>query len=769
MKIYLKELKKYIDLSKTKIEDIVESLNFIGLEVEAKNIIVPQLNLKVGEILSIEKHPNADSLNVAQVKVEHSTHQIICGAPNVVDAKFVVVVLPGSTIMGTKIKSKKIRDIESSGMICSLKEIGIPKEVLSKEDEDGIIILQNPTEIDALKEMCLDDYVIEVDILKNRYDSLSYLEIAKSLATRLEVNVINIHSKNNSTLDLSLEVNLDKNVTDYSLIKIEEAKIAESPWEIKSVLYAAGIKPVNNFVDLGEYIRLIHKQPIFLYDAKNIKNIYIKKTLVNEALDSGQKVTSKEKILCITNHKKEIVSIAGIATTEKFKVNKKTKSIIIEASLFAKETIQEAEELLNIQTNSSTLFKKDMTNENISFALSHYVEKVLKYGWSKEITKEEKINSTPTVDSIINLNIQNVNRYLGFELEEKEIINLLYKSSIRFLKSNSKTMEFAIPKYKVFINSEPSLIEELLRNYGVDKIESLLPFEYIGVNHINEEECVKSKIKNLMVNLGFNEVLTYSLVSEETNDKTNIFNYKNILKLLPTYQIKNNEMRVSIFNDLILVSDQNKRYKKDINNIFEISEIYHDLSKKTHIAGLIKKDFLKDVSSEQVVENNIFAAKFFIQKIINIINPNIKLEFNSNKTKPTTLLQREILIKIKSKTIGFIGNNLLNNEVVFELKIEPLINYEKVITKIISPPKTTINKMDISLISNNFKKINKFISLLKEQTYVIDVSLESVYEMESVLISVKYQDFIKTMDNKSIEKFTNHINELVKKNGLKLK
>lgn len=533
--------------------------------VEVENIVCQTdifKNIVVGKVLEVEKHPNADKLNLSLVNVGSDKLKIVCGASNLKVGQFVPVALVGAVLPnGLEIKQSIIRGETSNGMICAEDELGLG------DDHEGIMVLSKKTKAGELFSdyLKLNDTVFEVDnkSLSNRPDLLSHYGLARELATILETKlkpyskVVGVYPDLLSDKKIkNLEITVDDKISvlRYSAIKIENIKIGDSPEWLRNRLIAVNQKPINNIVDLTNYIMLECGQPLHAFDARKIKKIKVRLAEKNESIitiDNQNRNLSVDDII-ITDGK-DPIALAGIMGGKNSEINEDTNSFILESATFNAENIRRTSQRLGLRTEASTRFEKSLDPELTVEAIYRFLSLL------KEISPEFKISSQlfdvyhqKFIEKNITLDLDWLKDKIGQEIPKDKVISILSHLGFKILKSAQK-LEVSIPSWRATrdVKEKEDLIEEVLRIYGYDQIEPTLPTEKLSTPEINHELIIERKIKNILA-LKFNlfETRNYSFVSEDYLTKLNI-DFFNHLKLANPLSEIHNLLRQSLIPGLV--------------------------------------------------------------------------------------------------------------------------------------------------------------------------------------------------------------------------
>ena len=530
MKISLNWLKNFIELNNSP-EEISNLLTEVGLEVESIEKLgneKSKLNdLVVGEIKKIKSHSNANKLQVTEVDVGREKLKIVCGAKNIKENQKVVVAKPGTFIyplgdQKVKINKTKIRGEDSEGMLCSEKEIGIGN------DEKGIIILKDNKIKNGAKAYKYfdqnEDFIFDISLTPNRADAASHLGVARDLKSVLNISSINL-PKDNLSESNSKKLKLEVKVQDssacprYSGILISEVEIKDSPKWLQNNLQSIGLKPINNIVDITNYILHSFGQPMHAFDYDKIKSKKIKVQFLKEGTKfstlDGVKRELKNEDLMICDDKTPLC-IAGVLGGESSEVKNKTKNIFLESAYFNPKLVRKSSQNHQISTDASFRFERG-TDPNITvYSLKIAAKMIKELSGGKIASKIIDIYPKKIKNTVLQLDINRVNKLIGVSIPKKEIIKILNSLEINSKNINDSLIELSIPPYRTDVKREADIVEEILRIYGYNNINLS---KHLGSEFLSkpsktkiEEDFVKNII-NLLVSNGYYEITTNSLTS----------------------------------------------------------------------------------------------------------------------------------------------------------------------------------------------------------------------------------------------------------------
>lgn len=715
MKVSKKFLNDYIDISNISTKEIADKMLLAGNEYESIKTLGNIKNLVIGKVLEKIKHPDSDHLSICTVDVGDETLQIVCGAPNVDKNQKVIVAKVGATLPGDfLIKETTIRGVSSNGMICSLNELGIDKKYLKEEDINGIHVLSEdaPLGSDPFTYLDLDDEIIDFEITADRSDLLSIIGMAYEVGAIYDLDVkypdINLTEENINIEDYhSLKVET-KNSESYLLKRVDNVVIKESPSFIKNRLISSGIRPINNVVDISNYVMLETGQPLHFFDADKIgKEIIVRMANDNEkiiTLDNKERTLNKDDIV-ITDGKNP-VALAGVMGDLSTEVTTSTKNILIESAHFNSTNIRNTSKRV-LRSEASLRFEKGINLEMIDFAIKRAAYLLSKYAGGKVLKGSLKHNVKEKRNIKINLNINKVNNLLGINLSLDEITKVFDKLKFTYIIDNNHIL-VDIPERRLDLSLEEDLIEEIGRIIGYDNVPSTLP--KLSLKQGKGNNKIKD-LKNRLKSFGLNEVITYSLVSEK---EINLFNNekRELVKTLKPISKDKSIMRTSLVPSLINVYNYNKARNIDNINIFEIGSIYYkennNFIEESYLTILLSGKQLENLWQNINTKTDFYLTKGILENILNYTGLNNRYSLSEDNLKDMHP-GRSASIKIGNESIGYFG------------QINPDINEDEVY--IINLNLDKVFKQKVRGIK--FKEISIYPSITKDVAFVVDKDLKS--------------------------------------------
>ncbi|CAM3348612.1 phenylalanine--tRNA ligase subunit beta [Nosocomiicoccus ampullae] len=581
MKVSKEWLDQFIPLDVSK-HELSETITRSGIEVD--DIIDYTETVKdvvVGYVKECDKHPDADKLNVTKVDIGDDTVQIVCGAPNIQADTYVIVAKVGGEIPGLKLRKAKLRGVESEGMICSLEELGIPKDLSPKEFEDGIFIFTETDNIapgqNALEALYLNDYVLEYDLTPNRKDALSMIGSAYEARALFGGEVTEPDQSFNETSDtslLSVSIDDEESVQYYGARIVKNVTIKPSPLWMQIRLIKAGIRPINNVVDISNYVLLEFGQPIHMFDYDKIGSTKI----VTRHAKNGEKMTTldgKERELLDTDivvtNGKEPVALAGVMGGDFSEVKNDTKNVVIESALFDPVSIRKTASRLNLRSEASQRFEKGVSHVFVLKALNRAAHLLEKYAGGEVEAQLLSDGTLNLEDTIIHTSVSFLNKRLGLELSSKEVKDILEHLGIKAEGDDELTCY--IPSRRDDLKIQEDISEEVARIYGYDNIPSTLPkYSKITPGQLTDAQVKTRSMRELLMSNGFSQAINYALTSEENIGKFTTLNEG--LKLNMPMSEMHSVLRTSLIPHLVDNAVYNKNRMQERIELFEIGNIF---------------------------------------------------------------------------------------------------------------------------------------------------------------------------------------------------
>lgn len=588
MNVSYKWLSQYIDLSGVEAGQLAELITRAGIEIDVvENRNQGLDHIVVGYVVERVQHPDADKLSVCKVDVGREEQlQIVCGAKNVDAGQKVPVATIGAVMPGgMKIKRAKLRGVESQGMICSAKELGINDKLLPKEMQEGILVLPADTQIgtDIAEVLELNDHVLEFDLTPNRSDCLSMIgaayEVAAILGREVKLPSVNVEESGDAASShISVKINAPEGCSHYAARYITGIQVGPSPLWLQNRLLAAGIRPISNVVDITNFVMLEYGQPLHAFDADKLANGHIEVRMaqageVLETLD-GQERKLEPQMLLITDGTKP-VALAGVMGGSNSEVTEGTVNILLESAKFDGGIVRKASRQLGLRSEASLRFEKEVNPEAVVPALNRAAQLLHELAGgtiAAGVVEDVQAVQEPT---IISLTVEKTNRILGTALTEAEIQAIMDRLSFDAALAQPGVFEVRVPARRGDITLDVDLIEEVARLYGYDNIPTTLIEGVTTPGSLTKSQRIRRELRRLLTEGGLHEAITYSFTHpSETELFTTLTGAVKAVKLAMPMSEDRSVLRNSFIPNLLDVATYNRNRKTEDVQLFEIGSVY---------------------------------------------------------------------------------------------------------------------------------------------------------------------------------------------------
>jgi len=795
MKISLNWIKEYINLDGISVEEIVDILTMSGLEVEdVVNQNEIYKNFIVAEVKSVVKHPNADKLSVCEVFDGKEILQVICGASNVAANQKVVFAPVGSIIPNGnfEIKKAKIRGVESFGMICA------EDELLLSDDHSGIMVLNDDLIPGTLitEALGLNDVILEIAVTPNRPDALSHIGVARDLSaifnrelTLPEINLTEseIPAENIASVEISDTINCPR----YCARIIQDVEIKESPLWLKNKIKSIGLRPINNIVDITNFILHEIGQPLHAFDLDFLND----KKIIVRSLESNIEFTtldSKKRelpsgTLMICDSKKE-VAIAGIMGGENSEITESTKNILIESAYFNPGSIRKTSKQIQLQTDSSYRFERGTDPNIVKYAAERAAQLISQYAGGKVLKGTIDIYPQKINPKELSLRFNRLNKILGFEIDNLKVAEILKNLGFELIEQNNEFIKVLVPTYRPDIEREIDLIEEVARINGYDNIP-VVPKISVTLERKEDHQKFEDSVRNIFVGLGFNEMINNPLISEKEASLSG-----NPIKLANPQSIEMSCLRTTLLAGALNSVKRNLNFgNKDlmlfeIGNVFnakntaEINDFEDLVENQNLIFVLTGKEQLKSWNS---VEKNFdfFSMKSFVNAFLSKISlekfTNDSYYSNENENfiySYQKLFENKIIGtggKVKKQVLDLF--DIQSDVFLFEFNLSEIKKINLPPLKFVEPLKYPKIIRDFAFIFDKEINYNQIEQFIFSQSVILlkQVDLFDVFESESIgsnkksmAFRLEFYDEKRTLTedevekefNLLIEKITSHFN-----------
>lgn len=789
MLVPLKWLKDYIDIDIDSSE-LADRLTMSGSKVEAVTKLGHDIsNVCVGKILSISKHPNADKLLICQIDVGREVVQIVTGAQNVREGDYIPVALSGAELPGNvKIKKGKLRGEESNGMLCSAKELNINEALLDEDQKDGIYILKGEPKLgeDIKKLLDLEGDIIEFEITSNRPDCLSVIGMARETSATLKKELrfpeIRITKEEGDINDYSrVEVENINLCPRYGARVVKDVVIKDSPYFIKDRLIQAGVRPINNIVDITNYVMLELGQPLHAFDLDRLEE---KRIVVRNATE-GEVITTLDEVerklqpsdLVIADGKKA-VAIAGVMGGFDSEIKDDTKVILLESANFNGDSVRKTSKRLGLRTEASSRFEKGIDPNIVTTALDRVCQLIEMTESGNIVGGAIDINNVRADKKLLPLDCRWINEYLGTSISLEDMIETF--KSLSFEVAIGDRVEVIVPSHRIDIEIKEDLAEEIARVYGYENIVNT-PLEGLTTfGGKTQFQRFEDRIKDIVVANGAFEVSTYSFVSPKIY-KTLEMNKPDTVNIINPLGEDFSIMRTTIVANILEVVSRNFNRGVSSARFFELGNIYLPLEE-----SLLPRENKRLVIAAYG-EEDFFTLKGLLNSLFNQLKLN-SIKYSSKDLPNYYHPGRSALVEVKGENIGSFGE--VHPDVLENLDIEARVYvadldidkiYQLVDTTVAykSLPKYPSMTRDIAVVVKEDVEVAQIEEVIKEfgSSLLEDISLFDVYKgkqieegYKSVAYNIVYRAKDRTLTDEEILKVQQKIiDNLETKIGAKLR
>ena len=781
MKLSKNFVRDYVDVQ-ADLKTLAEDMTRVGNEYDSAEKLVPSTKLVIGKVLECKAHPDSDHLHCCKVDVGNEVLNIVCGAPNVRENIKVIVALAGAELPnGFLIKKSNIRGEESNGMICALYEIGIDKKFLSEEDKNGIHILPDdaPVGKDPVEYLKLDDEVIDFELTANRGDLLSILGMAYEIGAIHDKKVKEVdlsHGESGDDLNNSFEVRVNTdNCKLFLARKALNVTIKESPDFIKNRLIASDIRPINNVVDISNYVMLELGQPLHFYDADRLGNC-----IETRMAKNGEKLTTLDGIErdleetdIVISDGTRAIGLAGVMGGLDTEIEETTKNVLIEAAIFDSVRVRKTSKKI-VRSEASNRFEKGLDPNRTYMAIERAVKLLEKYADATIQTGTVVYDKADKTEKKIDILVKDINDLLGTNISKSDVLDVFRRLDFKYTE-NGDLITVTVPTRRLDISIKEDLIEEVGRIYGVDNIKGKLPVVPMKIGSVDKTQ---RQIRDRMISLGLNETLSYVLINDKDVHKYTSDSFEE-LKLLDPMTEERNVLRYSLIPSLYKIYEYNKaHYIKDVS-IFEIGKGFFKKDEKyeenTKLCALMTGEYYLGINNQKQVD--FYIIKGVSEEILNYLGYEGRYSFCSPKQSLTEFHPGQVAeINVNGEIVGVIGR------IHPEISKEPVyvfeINLDKLLAKKVSKMKfkeisiyPTIKK-DIAIILDKNISADEISKVIKKAggNLLVNYEIFDVYEnvvlgdRKSVAYSLTFGSNTKTLTDDEVNPIIEKIIESLEKN-----
>ena len=787
MKVSYKWLKQLVDLEGISFDELVRDLSLYSIEVEGTEKITDASNIIVAYVESIEDHPDSDHLHVCMVNTGTEVLQIVCGAPNVDKGQKIMLALPGAVLPGGTIKKAKVRGVESNGMICSLAELGLESKYVPEKYAAGIYVLDDdaPLGVNALEYLELNDEAIELGLTPNRMDLLSMNGVARDVSAMYgrKLNLEYAEAKELET-KASAEINVEVETEDclsYYAKVIKDVEIKESPNFIKARLIASGIRPINNVVDITNYILILFGQPLHAFD----QDVLGDKILVRKAVPGEKTVTLDEQERTLTENDivitdgEKITCIAGVMGCAESGVSDTTKNIVLESAVFKPLSVRKTSARLGLRSESSVRYERGVDLNQTILATNYACYLFEKYAGGKVLKGAVHKGIETIEDKQIALTKDDLKRYLGVDIEVSEIVDICEKLGFKATLEN-EVINVMVPNRRLDITIKPDVIEEIARLHGYDQLNETLPkMDLSGA--LTASQKMRRTIGTLLSEIGLREALTYTLVSSKNNEKfTTIYpsNYEEV-KLLNPISEERSTVRLGLVPSLLEVVKYNKTRKNNDVHLFELSNRYY-LNENKEVASemilgiVMSGEYASYEHMNQHEKVDFYTIKGAVEALFNRLG--IKETYKVLENPCIELHpKRSAGIYVNDELVGFLGEvhpayaqkEDLAGTYVCEINVQKLFGVELGEEMFKQISRLPAVERDLALVMNKDQNVGEIIEAIyrTDKQMIKNVTVFDIYTGEKLGEDLKSVAFRITLESDEVltdEIITGKVNKIIK-------
>lgn len=621
MKLSYKWLKEYVDLTDITPAQLAEKMTTAGLEVEGIEPMAQAEGLVIGEVVECED-VEGTHLHRTITDVGDAKYQIVCGAPNCRRGLKVIVALPGAKLPGGTIQAKPLHGMESNGMLCALFELGVDKKLLRQEQIDGIEELPADAPVgkkDVLGYLGLDDTILDVSLTPNRADCSAMWNMAEEVGAILhrKVTLPDYEGKSDVGTDSDFKVATNTEKCSCYLGKvINHVKVGPSPKWMQQYLNAAGVNSINNVVDISNFVMLETGQPLHYYDLSKLKGHEI--TVVDDrelkmtALDGNEFDIQKGDLLITTNG--EATGIAGIMGGEESMIDENTTSIFVEAAHFDMASIRHTSIRLNLITEAAQRFTKGIETMAMQKAMDRSVQLLSQYADASGFEKTVKAGDFNYKPQVVVETLSHCNGLLGTHFTMDEVVDTLKWLNFR-PEVNGDEITCHIPSYRIDIEGQADIDEEIIRLLGFDTLGSTLPDIAATVGSLSPMQKLRRTVRETMMSVGLNEIMTYTLVNEDyvTNGFAPL---KDPIALAMPMSEARKYVRNNLINSVMEIVQYNEAHQNTDLGFYEISKVYGKDSEEERLAIVLDGNLQSDRLHGYSLPGDFYALKGIILNLI---------------------------------------------------------------------------------------------------------------------------------------------------------
>ncbi len=787
MKVSYQWLKEYLDID-VEPHELAEKIARTSVDINDVYSLSDGLKkIVVGDVITCEPHPDSDHLHVCQVDVgEDEPIQIVCGAPNVAAGEKVIVALHGARIGdNVKIKRGKIRGVQSNGMLCALQELGFSDKIAPKDYDDGIYLLPDdakPGE-SVFPYLGMDDVIIDTDVTPNRGDMLSIYGNVNDIAAFYglkphfkEVAVKEEASQATSDL-LSAQVTDTKLAPTYKLRVVDGVTVAESPLWLQIKLWNSGVRPVNNVVDVTNYVLLKYGQPLHSYDYDQLPghDFGVRHAQADEKFTTldGDEQTLKESDIVVTAAGQP-VALAGTMGGQGTAVSASTKTVALEAAIFDPIMVRKQARRLDLHSESSMRFERGINPATVETALDEAAELISELAGGQVTTGIVTASEKPAEDKQITLSLAKINHVLGTELSQDEVNDIFNRLAFPVDVVDDDQLMVTVPtrRWDIFVAAD--LYEEIARIYGYDNLPATLPVMTRNHGGLTPRQKFLRASRHEMEGMGLTQAISYSLTTEDKAKQFQIAPLAEPMKLDFPMSSDHVATRMSLISGLLI--DVAYNVARNVNNValYEAGRVFlpkggERPEEQEHLAGAITGQLLANSWHKQDQPVDFFQIKGIVERYLHNLGLAGAITYRATQARPEMHPGRTADIYVDDQLVGFVGqvhprtakDYKVPATYVFELNLEALLATDKVANEYHPISKYPAITRDIALLVDRNVTNADVVAVIEKRAgaFLKKVHLFDVYSglhlpkgKKSLAYTLTYQDDHDTLTEDQVNK-----------------
>ena len=780
MKVSLNWLKDYVDIDMPP-EELADNLTMIGLEASDVQVIGAQWDsIFVGEVANIEQHPNADRLQLATVSLGDEQHTVVCGAPNIAMGQKITFAKLGAKLFDghsgkyIELKPAKIRGVRSEGMVCSEKELGI------SDSHEGILVLPEAAPIGKPLAEIMGDTVFDITVTPNRPDCLNMIGIAREVAALTGARA-RLPEVKYEELDISTEDLISIEIADPDLCPrycggiIKDVKIGPSPAWMQERLNAAGMRPINNIVDITNFVMLEYGQPLHAFDYEKIGG---QKIIVRRGQDDEKMTTLDGEERCLSSNILLIcdavhpVAIAGVMGGEESEITEQTTTIMLESANFNNVSIRRTSRGLGLISEASSRFDKGLSPELPMHGIRRAIQLMVELGGGKATGGIVDAYPGHREESPILLSQQKANQVLGIDFGIERIKATLGKLGFECEAKGASELSVTVPYWRTDANIAEDLIEEVARIIGYDEIPITLLSSEIPHHEPAPFASIREQVSDILVSCGMQETINYSLTSHDIFDRIGYREESGTpIRMANPLSREQEFLRTSLRGGLLATFAANERHHDKGIMLFEIGKVYLPQEgqlpdEPTMLCGIIGGPHFGQSWFNDKGWLDFFHAKGILETLFSHLG--IKVTFEAAEDN-LMLRGKTAGILIEGKPVGIVGEIHPDIAAKFDISSEPICLFEIEIEKLVSfadrlqtfqsIPRYPSTDRDLALVVDAGLTAQKIQDIIRSFSQVSDATLFDVYQgkqvpegKKSLAFALRYQSLERTLTDEEVDK-----------------